>query len=83
MKENSTELKAISKSEFIEIVEWFSTAPIVPSEMKNNLGRLIAVYSNLIEGERRAKQTLHQLRMAMGFTPKSERGSQEKHAVGI
>ena len=53
----------------------------MPEEISGFFIRMLVVYSNLIEGTARAKQTLARLREAMGFSPKSERGSQKPQAA--
>jgi hypothetical protein len=96
MKDNKSKtqdpsLKALTKVELEELAAWMSHHPgDLPESVAGLLMRMIAVYSDLTSrGDVRAKQTLHQLRMAMGIVPKSEKGSQilgqgtsEKHGLG-
>lgn len=68
---------ALSRDEMNELLSWVACATgVIPEGVRKNLVRLLAVYSNLVQGARRAKSTLFQLRQTMGFIPKSERGSQ-------
>lgn len=68
-------LAALSKSELNEVIGWFSRkAEVIPEPIRAHLERMIAVYSNMGQGKGRANQTFVQLRTAMGFIPKSERG---------
>lgn len=68
---------AISKQEFDELTKWLKESNAdLPLEIANNLQKLFAVYINLNLGATRSKQTLAELRRAMGILPKSEKGSQ-------
>jgi transposase len=49
---------------------------ILPAPTADTLLRVLGVYSGLLLGASRAKNTLSRLREAMGLTPKSERGKQ-------
>lgn len=71
-------MAAVSKIELIKLISWLKTAENLPSEIKAGFNRLLAVYSNLGQGEARAKRTLTTLRQAMGITPRSERGKSQK-----
>lgn len=77
------QLAALSKAEFNEVVRWFSeNSSVIPDPIRANVGRMIAVYSNMGRGKTRANQTLVQLRQAMGILPKSERGKQAAVTAG-
>jgi len=74
---SSSGQQAISKQELGKLIAWLTDSRIVfPEGVLELLRRMCAVYSSLAQGEKRAKQTLVQLRQAMGFVPKSERGGQ-------
>lgn len=49
---------------------------VLPAPTADTLLRVLGVYSGLLLGASRAKNTLSRLREAMGLTPKSERGRQ-------
>ena len=68
---------AISKQDLLKLIAWLTDSKIIfPDGILDLLKRMTAVYSSFTQSEKRAKQTLLQLRMAMGFIPKSERGKQ-------
>jgi hypothetical protein len=72
---------ALSREEMNDLIDWVSRdTEVIPSKMKAILERLLAVYSNLVQGAQRAKSTLFHLRQAMGFIPKSERGKPDRQA---
>src|SRR5271165_2132271 len=76
MSENKS-VRAISRQELEELIDWLSRDKgMIPVKIKGILERLIAVYSSLVQGAARAKQTLITLRQAMGILPKSEKGKQ-------
>ena len=77
------DLKALSKLEFAEMIDWVDGVnKEISVEMRGRFKRILAVYLSLTRGALRAKQTLHTLRQAMGIIPKSEKGSQDKLAPG-
>lgn len=71
-------MAAISKQELIGLLFWLKTAENLPEKIRAGLNQMFAVYSNLVQGPARAKQTLTTLRQAMGILPKSERGKSLK-----
>jgi hypothetical protein len=74
---NEEGLSALSRIELDEVVGWFSREKeVIPEPIRAHLERMIVVYSNMGHGKGRANQTFIQLRQAMGFMPKSERGKQ-------
>ncbi len=76
---NSTDdQQAISKQELGTLIAWLTHSEIIfPDGVLGLLKRMLAVYSSLSQSEKRAKQTLMQLRQAMGLIPKSERGGRK------
>ena len=83
MKSESN-IKALSKPEFVQLLKWLS---IDPSQVQDPmimglLRRLVATYGALNENERSAKSVLFLLRQQMGFIPKSERGAQAASVQG-
>lgn len=70
-------LTAISKQDFYETKKWFDeSCDDMPAKVVTNLRKILAVYESLGQGMDRSKQTLAELRRAMGIIPKSEKGSQ-------
>ena len=70
--------QAISKQELVKLIIWLNEAKtIFPEGILDLLKRITAVYSSFAQSEKRAKQTLIQLRQSMGLIPKSERGGQK------
>ena len=70
-------MTAINKQDLDKVKDWLAdTNNQVPSGISDILKRIVAGYLNLNFGILRAKQTLVELRRAMGLIPKSERGSQ-------
>lgn len=70
-------MTAPTKEEFNDIVNWIASAEkVIPSGIFTTLKKIVAVYSSLNQGIKRAKGTLNALRTAMGILPKSEKGSQ-------
>lgn len=68
---------AINKQDLDKIKEWLDDPNNqIPSGISDILKRIVAVYLSLNLGFLRAKQTLTELRRAMGIIPKSERGAQ-------
>jgi len=68
---------APSKQEMNDLMAWVSRdTAVIPVEKKETLTRVLAVYSGFMKSAAQAKRTLITLRQAMGFIPKSERGSQ-------
>jgi len=75
-----TALAAVSKQELETLITWIEGADnVLPDKIQIIIERITAVYSNLSQSAAQAKRTLVQLRLAMGFLPKSERGSSQKH----
>jgi hypothetical protein len=69
-------LKPVSRPQFEEVKTWFDeNQALFPSEISAGLKSILAAYLSLSHGAARARQTLNTLRQAMGFSPKSERGS--------
>ncbi len=68
---------AINKQDLDKIKEWLDDPNNqIPSGIYDILKRIVSVYLSLNLGFLRAKQTLTELRRAMGIIPKSERGAQ-------
>jgi Transposase IS66 family len=75
---------APTSSEFQEIKKWLSTnSNGIPENILLILRKTIAVYESLTLSKARAKNALDTLRKAMGFIPKSEKGSQEEEQLKL
>ncbi len=67
---------APNKSEFDDVANWLKSNPEIPENILSALLKILAVYSSMMKGMDKAKNTLQTLRQAMGIMPKSEKGSQ-------
>ena len=77
-------MDALLRSEFDHLRSWsLKNAAIFPEEIRKTQERLLTSYHDLLENRAKSLQNLKLLRQAMGFIPKSEKGSQEKHGVAI
>lgn len=69
---------APTSSEIQDLQKWLDTATGIPENILVILKKILAVYESLTRSKARAKIALDTLRRAMGFIPKSEKGSQEE-----
>ncbi len=73
-----TGLTPVSITEFDKAKTWFDeNQAIFPDEIRMFFVRIIAAYLGLMQGAKRAKQTLQTLRQAMGLVSKSEHGRKD------
>lgn len=68
-------MTAVSRDELEKLRSWAEQGSNVPSDISIILKQVLSVYLAMTQGAARAKETLKTLRRAMGFLPKSERGS--------
>ena len=77
-------MEEVTSNDFSELTHWINQNQyIFPENIRITQGRVLLNYDSLLKDKRQSLQNLKLLRQAMGFTPKSERGSQEKHAGAI
>ena len=77
-------MDALSRSEFDLLKSWsLMNSGLFPEEIRQTQERLLASYLDLLNNRSQSLQNLKLLRQAMGFIPKSEKGSQEKHGIAI
>ncbi len=77
---------ALTPQEFSELETWLSShKQEMPTSIVAIIARMMALYLTLAKTQAKSKEILLQLRIAMGFIPKSEKGRQlsEKHAGGV
>jgi len=68
---------APTRRDLDELTTWFSReSALFPEKIRETLACFIAMYSGVFRSAARARQTLTQLRQAMGFIPKSEKSRQ-------
>lgn len=81
---NSNVFTAPDREDFELIAQWIETHGCeLPQNVQQALTDMLSVFSNLIQGDERAKRTLTQLRLAMGILKKSEKGSSANHSTGV
>lgn len=77
-------MEALSSKDFSDLASWSDqNREVFPGKIGTTLRQVLSNYQNLLKDKRQSLQNLKLLRQAMGFLPKSERGSQEKHADAI
>ena len=71
---------ALTRNEWLETKTWLEEhSSSLPPQVSRNLSRLFKSYLELLEAKNKSLEVLRRLREAMGFIPKSEKGSQAKH----
>lgn len=75
---------SLSKEELKKTVDWLKQHPeVLPAEVHRVVSVVLAAFWGLLEKSHHALENLKLLRQMMGFTPKSEKGAQEKHDGAI
>jgi hypothetical protein len=73
-------MEALSSEEFSALESWSNqNQGVFPGKIGSVQRKLLSSYRDLLNDKSRSLQNLKLLRQAMGFTPKSERGNQEKY----
>jgi endo-1,4-beta-D-glucanase Y len=74
----------LSKSGFLEAKNWLAKNPyVLPPQIHQVAEEVFREHWALLESKGKSLETLKRLREQMGFSPKSEKGSQEKHGLAI
>ena len=72
-------INEVSQSDFEAVNSWFEeNKNSLPDLVRSAFDGILQNYLKLANGKRNQKELLHQLRMAMGMIPKTEKGSSEK-----
>ena len=75
---------AVSKNEFLETRAWLrSHSEELPPRIGAVCSSIFDEYWSLLEVKKSSLENLKRLRESMGFIPKSEKGSPEKHLCAI
>ena len=76
--------KIVTRESFTNARSWIlSHSQSLPKEVQQVTEMIYRDYWDLLESKKNSLETLKRLREAMGILPKSEKGSQEKHASAI
>ena len=77
-------MDGLNSEEYRQLQLWLAqNRKSLPPEIGECLSRMLKVYWSVLEKKTGSLETLRRLRELMGFLPKSEKGSQEKHFPAI
>ncbi len=77
-------MEGLNGTEYRELQLWFANnREKLPPKIADFISRLLNVYWKVLEKRNGSLEMLRTLRQLMGFIPKSEKGSQEKHSSAI
>lgn len=77
-------METLSLEEFVALETWTNeNLAVFPGNIGPIQKQFLSTYRDLLKDKKQSLRNLKLLREAMGFLPKSERGSQEKHPSAI